>query len=96
MYTDIGSSAQGNNKFYVIQVLQGKGKFCCWSRWGRLGEAGQSKLQEYANLADAGKDFEKKFQDKVSAIVSFLSSFTPPFVPFIVLPMVILSRSFPS
>jgi poly [ADP-ribose] polymerase len=27
-----------NNKFYIIQVLQGKGSFWHWNRWGRVGE----------------------------------------------------------
>ncbi|XP_012316065.1 protein mono-ADP-ribosyltransferase PARP3 isoform X3 [Aotus nancymaae] len=59
--TDIGKN---NNKFYVIQLLQDGGHFACWTRWGRVGELGQSKLNPFTTLEDAKKDFEKKFQEK--------------------------------
>lgn len=35
-----------------------------WSRWGRVGERGQSALLGSGSLADALKQFEKKFKDK--------------------------------
>lgn len=37
--TNVGSN---NNKFYRIQILEGKndGAFCTWTRWGRVGERG--------------------------------------------------------
>eukprot|EP00039_Didymoeca_costata_P018537 m.333884 g.333884 ORF g.333884 m.333884 type:complete len:688 (-) comp17240_c0_seq1:115-2178(-) len=53
-----------NNKFYIIQVLEGKGSFWHWNRWGRVGETGQSKLEMCGSAADAIKKFEKKFKDK--------------------------------
>jgi len=53
-----------NNKFYIIQVLEGSGKYYAWNRWGRVGEPGQNKLAPFGNAAGAIKDFEKKFQDK--------------------------------
>ncbi|XP_003936654.1 protein mono-ADP-ribosyltransferase PARP3 isoform X1 [Saimiri boliviensis] len=59
--TDIGKN---NNKFYIIQLLQDGGRFACWTRWGRVGELGQSKLNPFTTLEDAKKDFEKKFQEK--------------------------------
>ncbi|XP_005410388.1 PREDICTED: poly [ADP-ribose] polymerase 3 isoform X2 [Chinchilla lanigera] len=59
--TNIG---ENNNKFYIIQLLEDGSQFCCWNRWGRVGEAGQSKLSRFACLEDAKKDFEKKFRDK--------------------------------
>ena len=64
MFTDIGSSAIGNNKFYIIQVLEGRGSFWSWNRWGRLGENGQNKLEEFPTPGEAIKLFEKKFQEK--------------------------------
>nr|XP_020729878.1 poly [ADP-ribose] polymerase 3 [Odocoileus virginianus texanus]XP_020729879.1 poly [ADP-ribose] polymerase 3 [Odocoileus virginianus texanus]XP_020729880.1 poly [ADP-ribose] polymerase 3 [Odocoileus virginianus texanus]XP_020729881.1 poly [ADP-ribose] polymerase 3 [Odocoileus virginianus texanus]XP_020729882.1 poly [ADP-ribose] polymerase 3 [Odocoileus virginianus texanus] len=59
--TNIGNN---NNKFYIIQLLEEGDCFFCWNRWGRVGEAGQSKLSRFVSLEDAKKDFEKKFRDK--------------------------------
>ncbi|NXB03407.1 PARP3 polymerase, partial [Cnemophilus loriae] len=53
-----------NNKFYIIQLLEHKGAYSVWSRWGRVGEAGQSKLMPCASLEAAKKAFEKKFWEK--------------------------------
>lgn len=59
--TNIGNN---NNKFYIIQLLQDGNRYVCWNRWGRVGEVGQSKLNNFNSLEDAKKDFEKKFRDK--------------------------------
>ncbi|XP_045932518.1 protein mono-ADP-ribosyltransferase PARP3 [Micropterus dolomieu] len=59
--TNIGHN---NNKFYLIQVIKADNKYYSWNRWGRVGEAGQSKLNPFDNLERAVKDFEKKFKDK--------------------------------
>ncbi len=57
--------AQNNNKFYVIQLLdQGGGQYAVWTRWGRVGEHGQSKMEAHLSLAAAIKLFEKKFKEK--------------------------------
>uniref|UniRef100_A0A8C8F980 Poly [ADP-ribose] polymerase n=1 Tax=Oncorhynchus tshawytscha TaxID=74940 RepID=A0A8C8F980_ONCTS len=54
-----------SNKFYVIQVLNTGACYYCWTKWGRVGEIGQSKLSvPYASPDKAIKDFEKKFTDK--------------------------------
>uniref|UniRef100_A0A8D2NYT2 Poly [ADP-ribose] polymerase n=1 Tax=Zosterops lateralis melanops TaxID=1220523 RepID=A0A8D2NYT2_ZOSLA len=53
-----------NNKFYIIQLLEQGGSYSVWSRWGRVGEAGQFKLMACASLEAAKKDFEKKFREK--------------------------------
>jgi predicted DNA-binding WGR domain protein len=63
MQTNI-SGGQNNNKFYIIQVLERGGTHYAWNRWGRLGETGQSKLENCADLNAAVKSFEKKFKDK--------------------------------
>jgi len=55
---------EDKNKVYIIQVLEGNGKYFAWNRWGRVGEEGQNKLVPFPNPAGAIKDFEKKFQDK--------------------------------
>lgn len=61
--TNIGAN---NNKFYVIQLLSNAGKFYAWTRWGRVGETGQSALVGPVDLAKAQKTFEAKFKDKTS------------------------------
>jgi len=53
-----------NNKYYIIQALQGDGKYFAWNRWGRVGEPGQNKLMPFSSPADAIKEFEKKFREK--------------------------------
>ncbi|NXJ78279.1 PARP3 polymerase, partial [Trogon melanurus] len=53
-----------NNKFYIIQLLEHDGAYNVWSRWGRVGEVGQSKLMPSTSLEAAKKDFEKKFWEK--------------------------------
>uniref|UniRef100_A0A8C2W8Q8 Poly [ADP-ribose] polymerase n=1 Tax=Cyclopterus lumpus TaxID=8103 RepID=A0A8C2W8Q8_CYCLU len=59
--TNIGHN---NNKFYVIQVINGNNHYHTWNRWGRVGEVGQSKLNTFDEPEKAVKDFEKKFKDK--------------------------------
>ncbi len=59
--TNIGAN---NNKFYVIQLVESAGKYHTWTRWGRVGEVGQSALLGSGSLADAQKCFEAKFRDK--------------------------------
>ncbi|KAJ5999867.1 hypothetical protein N7481_000276 [Penicillium waksmanii] len=62
------NSTNNNNKFYRIQViLTDTGKSIAhytWSRWGRVGENGQSSLIISPTLKDALSLFEKKFKDK--------------------------------
>jgi len=66
-----------NNKFYIIQALEGKGKYYAWNRWGRVGEPGQNKLQPCPSADAAIKDFEKKFRDKTQNPWANRSSFKP-------------------
>jgi poly [ADP-ribose] polymerase len=55
-----------NNKFYVIQLLESDGEFYTWTRWGRVGEVGQSALLGDGSLEDAERSFRAKFRDKTS------------------------------
>uniref|UniRef100_Q6V7K2 Poly [ADP-ribose] polymerase n=1 Tax=Emericella nidulans TaxID=162425 RepID=Q6V7K2_EMEND len=59
-------SAANNNKFYLIQILNSKdgSRYQTWTRWGRVGERGQSVLLGDGTLDSAKKQFEKKFKDK--------------------------------
>eukprot|EP01083_Nonionella_stella_P105801 304568_1 len=58
------TGGRNNNKFYVIQVLETSNGFVAYSRWGRVGEPGADKAQEFSDEASAIKVFEKKFRDK--------------------------------
>ncbi|GFP55646.1 poly [ADP-ribose] polymerase 2 [Trichoderma asperellum] len=63
------NASHNNNKFYRIQaslvLVEPKSKsYKTWTRWGRVGETGQSALLGNGTVADALKNFEKKFKDK--------------------------------
>jgi len=66
-----------NNKFYIIQVVEEKGKFFAWNRWGRVGEPGQNSLKPFGNADQAVKEFEKKFRDKTGNPWGNRDSFKP-------------------
>eukprot|EP01116_Phalansterium_solitarium_P005995 TRINITY_DN18306_c0_g1_i1.p1 TRINITY_DN18306_c0_g1~~TRINITY_DN18306_c0_g1_i1.p1 ORF type:complete len:810 (+),score=221.49 TRINITY_DN18306_c0_g1_i1:227-2656(+) len=70
--------AQNNNKFYVIQLLEkdsGAG-WIVWTRWGRVGVAGQNRRDICTSMADAKDGFRKKFQDKTGNSWDNRASFT--------------------
>ncbi|XP_072026279.1 LOW QUALITY PROTEIN: protein mono-ADP-ribosyltransferase PARP3-like [Amphiura filiformis] len=56
--------SQNNNKYYVIQLLQAGARFYLWTRWGRVGEPGANKLDQFGDPDDGKKAFGKKFTDK--------------------------------
>lgn len=60
------NSTANNNKFYRIQILTtpDSKNFVAWTRWGRVGENGQSACLGDGSLDSAKKNFEKKFKDK--------------------------------
>ena len=72
--TEAGKNA---NKFYRIQLLQyGSGSYHTWTRWGRVGENGQSKLLGDGTLNSAIREFEAKFRDKTRNKWEDRASFT--------------------
>lgn len=59
------NTGKNANKFYRLQLLVGPNNHCqTWTRWGRVGDRGQSKLLGTGSLADAKREFEKKFKEK--------------------------------
>jgi poly [ADP-ribose] polymerase len=64
MYTQINQTSC----FTVLthhQLLESAGKkYQTWTRWGRVGEHGQSAMLGTGSLLDAMSHFEKKFKDK--------------------------------
>eukprot|EP01052_Picozoa_sp_SAG31_P008711 SAG31_NODE_443_length_15645_cov_51.693169_10_plen_168_part_00 len=56
--------SNNNNKFYRGQVLLDGGGTFCWTRWGRVGERGQHKLEAASDVSAAIKLFEAKFKSK--------------------------------
>ncbi|KAJ9438165.1 Poly polymerase [Diplonema papillatum] len=55
-----------NNKYYVIQLLEADNKKAWWvfTRWGRIGTPGQTKLQPVGSAEAGQKDFKAKFREK--------------------------------
>jgi poly [ADP-ribose] polymerase len=59
------NASNNNNKFYRIQLLEDpSGIFRTWTRWGRVGERGQTQVAAEGTLDNAMRQFEKKFKDK--------------------------------
>ncbi|KAF3060975.1 Poly [ADP-ribose] polymerase 2 [Daldinia childiae] len=59
------NSTANNNKFYRVQLLRSvKDHFICWTRWGRVGEHGQSKAVGNGTLENALHEFNNKFKSK--------------------------------
>ncbi|KAL7963444.1 poly polymerase catalytic domain-containing protein [Trichoderma compactum] len=60
------NASNNNNKFYRVQVVfdAKANQYKTWTRWGRVGETGQSAILGNGTAADAIKNFEKKFKDK--------------------------------
>ena len=63
------NASNNNNKFYRIQLLSampaGGEDYHTWTRWGRVGEKGQSKLLGGSgSLSEAIDNFQAKFKDK--------------------------------
>ncbi|KHN95645.1 poly polymerase 2 ADP-ribosyltransferase 2 [Metarhizium album ARSEF 1941] len=58
------STSNNHNKFYRLQVLIHGSIYKTWTRWGRVGEMGQSAILGDGSLDDAKRHFEKKFKDK--------------------------------
>ncbi|XP_010325650.2 poly [ADP-ribose] polymerase 2 isoform X1 [Solanum lycopersicum] len=56
-----------DNEFYIIQVLENDcgGNFLLYTRWGRVGEKGETKISgPYTYAGDATSEFERKFYEK--------------------------------
>ncbi|TMW94770.1 hypothetical protein EJD97_009818 [Solanum chilense] len=56
-----------DNKFYIIEVLENDcgGNFLLYTRWGRVGEKGETKISgPYTYAGDATSEFERKFYEK--------------------------------
>ncbi|KAL6707497.1 hypothetical protein ACN47E_004067 [Coniothyrium glycines] len=58
------NSSANNNKFYRLQTLTNGSDYKTWTRWGRVGERGQSAMLGSGGVDDALRNFEKKFKDK--------------------------------
>lgn len=59
------NAGNNNNKFYRIQVLVGPGNtYKTWTRWGRVGEAGQSASLGNGSVDYSLTEFQKKFKRK--------------------------------
>ncbi|GAB9473832.1 poly polymerase catalytic domain containing protein [Globisporangium polare] len=65
-YTDISYGSYGNNKFYMVQLIQDGNNFKVFRKWGRVGAVSpQCALESYnTSLEKAQQSFQKKFLDK--------------------------------
>ncbi|KAJ4350033.1 uncharacterized protein N0V89_008654 [Didymosphaeria variabile] len=59
-------ASANNNKFYRVQLLwnSSTNDFKTWTRWGRVGDRGQSKTLGTGSYNDAFSNFNKKFKEK--------------------------------
>lgn len=60
-------SSANANKFYRMQLLKNtlnSSQWFTWTRWGRVGEDGQSAMLGGAGFSEAMGQFHKKFKDK--------------------------------
>lgn len=58
------NAGANNNKFYKIQIIAKHGEYFTWTRWGRVGEKGQSKRLGEGDLGEAMAEFKGKFKEK--------------------------------
>lgn len=56
--------AANNNKFYRLQLFQDGGKYYVGTHWGRVGEAGQTKVAVQKDRATAEMEFGRIFESK--------------------------------
>ncbi|KAJ4299473.1 hypothetical protein N0V90_004718 [Kalmusia sp. IMI 367209] len=59
-------ASHNNNKFYRVQLLWDSNThdYKTWTRWGRVGDRGQTKILGGGGYEDALKNFNKKFKEK--------------------------------
>jgi poly [ADP-ribose] polymerase 2/3/4 len=69
--------SKNNNKFYVIQLIEDSGSYVCYTRWGRVGEDGQSQEKSFSNAKDGIKEFCNKFKAKSANKWEDRDSFVP-------------------
>ncbi|POM77569.1 Poly-ADP-ribose [Phytophthora palmivora] len=66
-YTNISYGTYGNNKFYMVQLIQDGDQYMVFRKWGRVGAKNPQvdcvKLQ-FTSLEKAQASFTKKFLDK--------------------------------
>ncbi|KAL3660772.1 hypothetical protein V7S43_014175 [Phytophthora oleae] len=65
-YTNISFGTYGNNKFYMVQLIQDGDNFMVFRKWGRVGAKNPQRALERYNttLEKAQASFTKKFLDK--------------------------------
>ncbi|KAG6972347.1 hypothetical protein JG687_00001498 [Phytophthora cactorum] len=65
-YTNISFGTYGNNKFYMVQLIQNGNNYMVFRKWGRVGAKNPQRALEHYNtsLEKAQASFTKKFLDK--------------------------------
>lgn len=79
----------GAAKHFILQLLHiaspdaSEDRFCLWTRWGALGEAGKSQAQPCPSLEFATEAFKAKFYEKTNNQWEGRRSFKPFFGKFV-------------
>ncbi|KAF1783807.1 Poly(ADP-ribose) polymerase, catalytic domain [Phytophthora cactorum] len=65
-YTNISFGTYGNNKFYMVQLIQNGNNYMVFRKWGRVGAKNPQRALEHYNtsLEKAQASLTKKFLDK--------------------------------
>lgn len=66
-----------NNKFYIMQLIEKGGKFHVFIRYGRVGEPGRPKEDQYLTSAAAVAFFERQFKSKTGNTWDMSGNFAP-------------------
>lgn len=61
------NGANNNNKYYILQVLERGSQYFLWTRYGRVGKVGDSKLDRMGPLISATKSYQKTYKQKTGA-----------------------------
>ena len=67
-----------NNKYYILQLLENDSNnndFVIFTRWGRLGNKGTTKVLKYSSSLPAIREFEKTFKSKTGNFWSNRNNF---------------------
>ncbi|KAK4444630.1 poly-ribose polymerase [Podospora aff. communis PSN243] len=73
------NASNNNNKFYRLQLLvDSSGGYQTWTRWGRVGEHGQSSAFKGHTLQEALTHFHKKFKQKTGLAWDFRGAIPQP------------------
>ncbi len=65
---DVKKYFYGQANYYKMQLLRNKAQntYILWTRWGRIGDQGESQRTPFKTLEEAQKEFHKVFKQKTA------------------------------